>query len=233
MRNRLIAALLLTAGPVTVVLCALAGGRVYYLACLLLILYTTAAFVLRFEARRPQPRELALLAVLCALAVASRVLFLAVPHFKPMAAIVMLAGFAFGAETGFLVGAVSALASNFVFGQGPWTPWQMFAFGVAGLLAGVCRRLPLLNRRLPRAVFGFAALVAVVGPLLDCFTLFTLGAEVTAGSAAAVFAAGLPVNAIHGGAVFVTLLLFGDSLLAQLDRLRRKYGLMEATRHGA
>ena len=76
-------------------------------------------------------------AVLCALAVASRAAFAAVPHFKPMLAIVMLTGIAFGPEAGFLCGAISGFASNFIFGQGPWTPWQMFAYGIGGLLAGL------------------------------------------------------------------------------------------------
>ncbi len=69
-----------------------------------------------------------MLAVMCGIAVAARTAFIWLPHFKPMAAIVIIAGVAFGAESGFLVGAVSALVSNFIFGQGPWTPWQMFAF---------------------------------------------------------------------------------------------------------
>ena len=111
--------------------------RKYYLAGLAIIVLTTAAFFLHFESRKPQARELVILAVLCALAVASRAAFAAVPHFKPMLAIVMLTGIAFGPEAGFLCGAISGFASNFIFGQGPWTPWQMFAYGIGGLLAGL------------------------------------------------------------------------------------------------
>ena len=111
--------------------------RKYYLAGLAIIVLTTAAFFLHFESRKPQARELVILAVLCALAVASRAAFAAVPHFKPMLAIVMLTGIAFGPEAGFLCGAISGFASNFLFGQGPWTPWQMFAYGISGLLAGL------------------------------------------------------------------------------------------------
>lgn len=111
--------------------------RKYYLAGLAIIVLTMAAFFLHFESRKPQARELVILAVLCALAVASRAAFAAVPHFKPMLAIVMLTGIAFGPEAGFLCGAISGFASNFIFGQGPWTPWQMFAYGIGGLLAGL------------------------------------------------------------------------------------------------
>ena len=108
----------------------------FYLSGLTIIVLTIAAFFLHFESRKPQARELVLLAVLCALAVASRAAFGFVPHFKPMLAIVMLTGIAFGPEAGFLCGAISGFASNFIFGQGPWTPWQMFAYGIGGMLAG-------------------------------------------------------------------------------------------------
>ena len=127
--------ILLVAVPLAVYLCA-QFNRKYYIGGSLVILLTFLAFFLRFEERKPQARELVLLAVMCALAVASRAVFAPLPHFKPMVGIIMLTGIAFGPETGFMTGALSGFVSNFIFGQGPWTPWQMFAYGVAGLLAG-------------------------------------------------------------------------------------------------
>lgn len=133
-------------------------GRVYYLASVLIILYTMVPFFLVFEHRKPQARELVVLAVLCAIAVASRAAFKMIDHFKPMTAIIMISGMAFGPEAGFLVGAVSGFSSNFLFGHGPWTPWQMFAFGTAGFLAGALYRLGWLSKkRLPLSLFGFFA----------------------------------------------------------------------------
>ena len=108
------------------------GGTNYYLCSLLLILYAMVPFFISFERRKPQARELVTIAVMSAIAVASRAAFIMVPFFKPMTGIIMITGIAFGSEAGFLTGAVSAFASNFIFGQGPWTPWQMFAYGVAG-----------------------------------------------------------------------------------------------------
>lgn len=91
-----------------------------------------------------------------------------IDHFKPMTAIIMISGMAFGPEAGFLVGAVSGFSSNFLFGHGPWTPWQMFAFGTAGFLAGALYRLGWLSKkRLPLSLFGFFAVLLLVGPLLD------------------------------------------------------------------
>lgn len=93
--------------------------RKYYLAGLAIIVLTTAAFFLHFESRKPQARELVILAVLCALAVASRAAFAAVPHFKPMLAIVMLTGIAFGPEAGFCAGPSAALPATLFSARDP------------------------------------------------------------------------------------------------------------------
>lgn len=209
----------------------------FYLSGLTIIVLTIAAFFLHFESRKPQARELVLLAVLCALAVASRAAFGFVPHFKPMLAIVMLTGIAFGPEAGFLCGAISGFASNFIFGQGPWTPWQMFAYGIGGMLAGLFALCGILKKS-PRVwrdggwrdilgltVFGFLCILLVVGPLLDTSTFFMAG--FSASSPLAVYLAGVPVNCVHGSAVALTMLLFGKPLLDRLRRIQIKYGMME------
>ena len=208
--------------------------RKYYLSGLTVILLTMAAFFLHFESRKPQARELVILAVLCALAVGSRAAFAAVPHFKPMLAIVMLTGIVFGPEAGFLCGAISGFASNFIFGQGPWTPWQMFAYGIAGLLAGLLAMWGVLKKTpkgwkdvIVLAVFGFLAILVIVGPLLDTSTFFTMATTYDTAAVLAVYAAGVPVNCIHGAAVALTMLLFGKPLLERLQRIQIKYGMME------
>ena len=208
--------------------------RKYYLSGLTVILLTMAAFFLHFESRKPQARELVILAVLCALAVGSRAAFAAVPHFKPMLAIVMLTGIAFGPESGFLCGAISGFASNFIFGQGPWTPWQMFVYGIAGLLAGLLAMWGVLKKTpkgwkdvIVLAVFGFLAILVIVGPLLDTSTFFTMATTYDTAAVLAVYAAGVPVNCIHGAAVALTMLLLGKPLLDRLRRIQIKYGMME------
>ena len=230
--------ILLVLVPLTVLVLS-RFDRKYYLAGLAIIVLTMAAFFLHFESRKPQARELVILAVLCALAVASRAAFAAVPHFKPMLAIVMLTGIAFGPEAGFLCGAISGFASNFIFGQGPWTPWQMFAYGIGGMLAGLFAMWGILKKA-PRAwrdkgwmdilglaVFGFLCILLVVGPLLDTSTFFTVATSYDAASAWAVYMAGVPVNCVHGTAVALTMLLFGKPLLDRLQRIKIKYGMME------
>ena len=214
--------------PATLFLGTRLSGRMYYLTCTLVIIEAMIPFFASFESRKPQARELVILAVLCALAVASRVVIL-IPNFKPITAIIMLAGMAMGPQAGFMTGAMAAFASNFFFSQGPWTPWQMMAYGVGGLLAGLVffgekrKKNPLVL-----AVFGFFTILFVVGPLLDSCTLFTVSTRISWKTATAVFAAGFPYNAQHGLACAVTLLLFGKPLLSKLDRVRIKYGMLDS-----
>ena len=205
--------------PATLFLGTKLTGRWYYLTSTLMVVEIMIPFFLAFETRRPQARELA---------VASRVAVM-IPNFKPMTAIIMITGIAFGPEAGFMTGAVGAFASNFFFSQGPWTPWQMMAYGLGGFLAGVIfygragTRNPVLL-----AVYGFVSIVLFVGPLLDCCTLFTVSNHLSWKYAAAVFGAGFTYNLQHGLACGVTMLLFGKPLLSKLDRLKGKYGLMDA-----
>ena len=202
-------------------------GRWYYLTSTLIIIETMIPFFLAFESRKPQARELVTIAVMCALAVASRVV-IPIPNFKPIIAIIMITGIAFGAQTGFMTGAVSAFASNFFYAQGPWTPWQMMAYGMAGLLTGL---LLHKRRRLCHpailSVYGFVVSLLLVGPLLDCSTLFTTGSALSWRFAIAVFAAGFPHNLTQALACAVTLLLLSKPFLYKLDRLKGKYGMLE------
>ena len=214
--------------PGTLFLGTRLSGRWYYLTSTMMIVEIMIPFFLAFETRRPQARELVTLAVMCALAVASRVVML-IPNFKPMTAIIMITGIALGPQSGFVCGAVGAFASNFFFSQGPWTPWQMMAYGFAGFLAGGLfhKRFPLRNPA-ALAVWGFFTIVLVIGPLLDSCTVFTVSSRITWKYALAVFTAGFAYNVQHGLACAVTLLLFAKPLLGKLERLKTKYGMMDA-----
>jgi energy-coupling factor transport system substrate-specific component len=103
-------------------------------------------------------KTLALVATLAAAAAGGRVLFAAVPGVQPVTVVTVAAGAALGARAGFGVGALAALVSNFFLGQGPWTPWQMLAWGACGVVGAAAA--PLVRRRIPFAllcfVLGFA-----------------------------------------------------------------------------
>ena len=205
------------------------GGVNYYLVSTLVLLLAMGSFFLSYERNNPTAQELVLLAVLCAIAVVGRMVFAAVPFFKPAAAIVIVTGIVFGGQAGFLCGAVTMLVSNFFFGQGAWTPWQMVAFGAAGLLAGICFRTGRLPRnRLTLTVFGGVCVLALVGLILDTSSLFLMtGAPLTLDSALTIYLAGISANVIHGAATAVFLFLIGPVMLEKLERVKVKYGLME------
>lgn len=203
----------------------------YLTSAIVLVLAMVPAFA-SFEGRGLDARRLTMLAVMAAIAVASRVAFIWLPGFKPMLAVVMLAGIVFGAQDGFAVGALAMLASNFIFGQGPWTPWQMFAFGVGAFLFGALfhRRSCSggswsMKERLAVSTVGALIALCVVGPLLDTCSLFTFISKINLSSAIAIYAAGLPVNAMQALATFVTLFLFGSPLLNIVSRIKQKYAL--------
>lgn len=206
------------------------GDRKYYLTSMLVLLCAVAAFWLSFERRRPKTREMVLIAVMCAIAVASRAAFIMFPQFKPIVGIVMICGMALGPQAGFMTGSISAFVSNFIFGQGAWTPWQMFAFGLAGLLAGYLCRAGVMTsgKRLVTALIGGGMILVLIGPIPDTCTLFTMSSVINTETVGAVYLSGLPFNAVHGAAVFLTLLILAHPMIEKLDRIKVKYGLMEA-----
>lgn len=213
--------------PATLLLGRSMSGRSYYITSTLVIVEILVPFIMAFEGRKPQARELVVIAVMCAIAVAARAA-IPLPHFKPMFAIIIISGFAFGPETGFLVGAVSAFASNFFYGQGAYTPWQMMAYGSAGLAAGLFfQRGWLKRRRLQMAIFGAACVLLIVGPLLDTCSVFLTLTEITPKTAWPLYLSGLPVNASQAACTFITILLLGEPLLEKLDRVKLKFGLTE------
>ena len=150
----------------------------YYLMALLVLLACMLPFFMVFEGRKPQARELVIIAVLCALGVAGRAAFFMLPQFKPVLALTIISGVAFGGETGFLVGAMTMLASNFLFSQGPWTPFQMFAAGIIGFLAGVLFRKGWLRRsRAALCVYGALAAILIYGGLMNPTSALIYGRE--------------------------------------------------------
>lgn len=213
--------------PLTLALGLRLTGRSYYITGTLVMIEALVPFIMAFEGRKPQARELVIVAVLCAIAVAARAA-IPIPNFKPMFAIIILSGFALGPETGFLVGAMGAFASNFFFGQGAYTPWQMMAYGSAGLLGGLFFQMRWIRRKpLPMAIFGAACVLLVVGPLLDTCSVFLMLTEITPQTAWPIYLSGLPVNALQALCTFLTILLLGEPFLEKLDRVKLKFGLRE------
>ena len=204
------------------------GGKKYYFISLLILLETMLPFFLIFEGRKPQARELVIIAVLCAIAVAGRAFFFMLPQFKPVMAVTSSAGVAFGGETGFLVGAMTMLASNMMFGQGPLTPWQMFAMGIIGFLAGILFRKGLLMRtRGSLCVFGALCAILIYGGVMNAASALTANRELTGGILLSYYVTGMPFDCIHAVATWLFLWFAAEPMLEKLDRIKVKYGLVE------
>ena len=204
------------------------AGRKYYFISLLILLECMLPFFLIFEGRKPQARELVLIAVLVALNVAGRAAFFMLPEFKPVVAMTILAGVAFGGETGFLVGAMTMLASNMFFSQGVWTPWQMFAMGIIGWLAGVLYRKGVLRRdRLSLCIFGVIASTIVYGGIMNPASALMWSNTINWKIILSYYLTGVPVDLVRAMATFVFLWLGAEPMLEKLDRIKTKYGLAE------
>ena len=204
------------------------GNRKYYFISLLIILETMLPFCMVFESRKPQARELVVISVLCAIAVAGRAAFFMLPQFKPVVALVIIAGVCFGGETGFLVGAVTGFVSNFFFGQGPWTPWQMFAFGIIGFLAGVLFKKGFLRKtRASLCVFGFLTTFIIYGGIMNPASIIMVQNKITAEMVLSACIVGLPFDLVHGISTAFFLWFIAEAMIDKLERIKVKYGLIE------
>ena len=204
------------------------GDRKYYFIALLIILEVMLPFILVTEGRKPQARELVIISVLCSLGVAGRAAFFMLPHFKPVTAIVIISGVALGGEVGFLVGAVTMFVSNIMFGQGPWTPVQMFAMGIVGYLAGVLFQKGFLrSSRISLSIFGALSAIIIYGGLMNPTLLLLFQSNPTWPMFLSMYIAGLPFDLIHAAATAFFLWFLSRPLLEKLGRVKVKYGLYE------
>lgn len=204
----------------------LIGGRSYTLTSFIIVLLAMLPFFLLFEHRAPKAREIVPIAVMAALAAAGRFAFVLLPQFKPIVAIIIITALSFGAEAGFMTGAVAVLASNFFLGQGPWTPWQMFCCGLIGLIAGFLRKKGLLKSKAAICVFGVLS-AYFYGMVVDIWTATSLTSSFSLQSLLAVYAAGFWFDTILAGATAFFLFVIEKPLVAKLDRMKLKYGLLE------
>ena len=180
-------------------------------------------FLLSFERKDTAVTKLVIIAVMTALSVAGRMIFAMIPGFKPVTALVIITAISLGKEAGFITGALSAVLSNFYFGQGPWTPFQMLTWGLIGWLAGIMGK-KLANSKILLSVFGFLAgisfsLLLDIWSTLWLFNTFKLNTYLLAVSSS------LPFMAIYAVSNVVFLLLLTKPIAKKLERIKVKYGL--------
>lgn len=215
--------------PVTIWIgITLFDDRKYFVISLAIAVYCMLPFFLIFEGRKPQARELLTIAVLVAIAVAGRAAFFMVPSFKPVVAVTIISAVCFGAESGFLVGALSMLSSNMLFGQGPWTPWQMFAAGIIGFLAGILFQKGWLKaRKISLCIYGFLATVFIYGGIMNPASLVMTSYAITKRNLLAIYMSGFPVDLVHASATVIFLWIASKPMIEKLERIKVKYGMIE------
>lgn len=201
-------------------------GSNYLAVSVLLIVYAMIPFFVNFERRKPKAREIVILAVLVAVAVVARAACFMLPNFSPMLAMVVIAAVALGKESGFLLGAISVLISNFLFGQGPWTPWQMIAMAVVGYLAGLIFHKYSDNvNKYVLIAFGVVATFFIYSGIVDIWSIFFMMPEVSLKNALIVYGAAVPMNLMHTASTVIFTFIFGKPMLGKLERVKEKYGM--------
>ena len=215
--------------PAAMAFCALRGVDATAGFTLFVAVFSVLLMLASFEASRPLMRQLMPTIVLAAVAAAGRMLFSPFADIKPVSAICIVAGAALGRRSGFATGALAALTSNFFFGQGPWTPWQMYAWGLMGYLAGVLADLGALRRPWAVYVWGFLSGL-LYGGILNGWHVLGFVRPRNVQTALAAFAAGLPLDITHGIATVAFLLVVWGPWQRAIARVVRKYDLGGAER---
>jgi energy-coupling factor transport system substrate-specific component len=173
-----------------------------------------------YERSRPPSQVVALVAALAALAIAGRIAFAAFPNVKPTTDIVVFAGYALGPAPGFAVGAFAGLVSNFWFGQGPWTPWQMAGWGLCGVM-GAALALRNASRLTRAAVCGFAGIA--YGVLLNFSLMATYGGDLSFRHFLVLEGRAIPFDAAHAIGNIAFALLAGPAMVRMLTRFRERF----------
>lgn len=199
------------------------NDRNYMLVSAFVALLSCLPFFIAFETNENTGRELVVIAVMCAISVVGRLIFAPIPGFKPVTAVVIITGAVLGAEAGFITGSMTALCSNIFFGQGPWTPFQMFSWGIIGFISG----LIFFKRQKKNLIFIIIAgmLFGVLFSLLmDIWTTVSVSGEFIVNEYIACVIAAIPVTIEYtvSNAVFLAVLF--NPFNKKLERIKTKYG---------
>lgn len=202
---------------------AVFGKRSYAWISLCVAVLACVPFFVRFEKKTFDVRFLVMIAALVALSVVGRILFSPLPGFKPVTALVVITAMYFGGEAGFLTGALTALLSNFWFGQGPWTPFQMFAWGFVGFIAGLLAS-SMKRSRVLLCVYGAFAGVLFSG-LMDVWTVMWMDGRFNLSRYIAAVASSASFTLIYAVSNVIFLLVCARPIGKILTRIRTKYGI--------
>ena len=196
-----------------------ADGKSYALSSLILTLLSLILFICGFESKSTGTRRLVIVSIMVALSAVGRF----IPIFKPVTFLVVITGMTLGPQAGFLTGAFSAVVSNISFGQGPWTPFQMFAWGMLGFIAGLLEK-PLNKNRVYLIIYlVFAG--ALYSFIMDIWTVlwYQQGFQTEMYKAAVISA--IPYTVVYSVSNVIFALLLAKPMCEKLNRVKIKYGV--------
>ena len=197
----------------------------YYFVSVLIIIVSMLPFFSSFEKSEHTSKDITLIASLTALAVVSRAVFYLVPQVKPIAAGVGVSGAVLGAKRGYLIGALSMFVSNFIFGQGAWTPFQMVAMASVGLCFGLVFDY-IKPTKISLSVVGFLSVLILYGLIVDLSSVLYFNSDMTFKGIVAIYASGVPFNLVFAGVTALFLYFFGETFIKKIERINIKYGII-------
>lgn len=197
----------------------------YLLVSFVIIACTMIPFFARFEIRKITGREVVILAILAAIAAVSRVPFAGFPSVQPTSFVIIVTGLVFGAESGFMVGAIAAIVSNFFLGQGPWTPWQMYGWGMMGMMAGLLRNTWWMKKMWGKLLFGFIW-GYLFGWFMNAWIVVSNIENMTWEFFISIFVGSMYFDLAHGLSNVFFILIFSTSWIKIMNRFKKKYGLL-------
>ncbi|MGL4848634.1 MAG: ECF transporter S component [Clostridium sp.] len=196
-------------------------NRSYGVLSIIFILLAIFPFLMKYEMKKPKAREWVPIAVMASIAAIGRVIFAPIPSFKPTSAIIIITASVFGAEAGFLTGIISALASNLFFGQGPWTPWQMFAWGAVGFISGSL--LKGQNKTKEQACILGGVSGFLFGWIMNIFTAISYIYDVTVQSFLGLYISSFIFDLVHSIATIIFLYFLWKPWRSKLQRVKVKF----------
>ncbi len=228
MKRTLLEAISLISVPVVLIACAIAGIEYTALISTIVVALALVPFIIGLERDNFKPKNIMPIVVLSALAVAGRIIFAPFPNIKPVSAIVIMAGVIFGRRAGFMTGLLAALVSNIFFGQGPWTLWQMYAWGLMGYGAGALAEHGILKGRLSVMIYGALAPIGY-SLILDSYYFFGFIGETNLTNAILAYGLGLTASIPHAIATVAFLALIYLPWAKKLARIKLKYGISDGS----
>lgn len=209
---------------ILLVLTAAFGVEQTALFSIVIVVAAMVPFFLRFEKQNPRPRDIVPIVVLTVIAALGRALFTFAPNIQPSTAVIIVVGIAFGSQAGFLTGALTALTSNLIMGQGPWTPWQMLAWGLVGWIAGLLQRTTVFKKSIPVTLYGFIASF-VFGWVMNIHSVFWFGEDTTWQVYISSCVLSFYFDLMHAISTTVFLTLILVPWRKKLGRIKQKYGI--------